>query len=61
MSESGRKRAALPHDEAVQREHFKEVEEDLGRDQEGDRVANGRSTRPRWEERYLVVLGVMER
>ena len=27
----------------------------------GDRIAKGRSTRRRWEERYLVVLGVVER
>jgi hypothetical protein len=38
----------LPHDESVQREHIKEVDEDLRRDKQADRIAKGRSTRPRW-------------
>jgi hypothetical protein len=46
----------LPQNEAAQREHFKEVDEDLRRDHEADRIAKGRSTRPRWEIGYLVVL-----
>ena len=46
----------MPHDEAAQREHLKEVDEDLRRDQEAEGVAKGRSTRPRWRLGYLVVL-----
>ena len=46
---------------AVQREYLEEVDGDLRSDQGGDRIAKGRSTRRRWEERYLVVLGVVER
>lgn len=56
MGELGRYGPQLPHDEAAQREHFKEVDEDLSRDQEADRIAKGRSTRPRWGIGYLVVL-----
>jgi hypothetical protein len=52
----GRYGPQLLHDEAAQREHFKEVDEDLSRDQEADRIAKGRSTRPRWGIGYLVVL-----
>jgi hypothetical protein len=33
----------LPHDEAAQREHLREVDEDLRRDQEADRVAKNYS------------------
>jgi hypothetical protein len=57
MGELGRYGPQLPHDEAAQREHFKEVDEDLRRDQEADSVAKGHSTRPRWRIGYLVVLG----
>jgi hypothetical protein len=46
----------LPHDEAAQREHSPEVAKDLRRHQEADRVVRGRSTRPRREIGYLVVL-----
>jgi hypothetical protein len=46
----------LPHDEAAQREHLNEVDDDLRRDQEVDHIAKGRSTRPRWEVGYLVAL-----
>jgi hypothetical protein len=46
---------------AVQREYLEEVDGDLRSDQGGDRIAKGRSKRRRWEERYLVVLGVVER
>jgi hypothetical protein len=56
MGELGRYGPQLPHDEAAEREHFKEVDEDLSRDQEADRIAKGRSTRPRWGIGYLVVL-----
>jgi hypothetical protein len=56
MGELGRYGPQLPHDEAAQREHFKEVDEDLSRDQEADRIAKGRSTWPRWGIGYLVVL-----
>jgi hypothetical protein len=56
MGELGRYGPRLPHDEAAQREHFKEVDEDLSRDQEADRIAKRRSTRPRWGIGYLVVL-----
>jgi hypothetical protein len=55
MGEFGRSGPQLPHDEAAQREHLQEVEEDLRRDQEADRVATGRS-RPRVRLGYLVVL-----
>jgi hypothetical protein len=56
MGELGRYGPQLPQHEAAQREHFKEVDEDLRRDQEADRIAKGRSTRPRWGIGYLVVL-----
>jgi hypothetical protein len=56
MSEFGRSGPQLPHNEAAQREHLKEVDEYLRRDQEADRVANGHSTRPRGRLGYLVVL-----
>jgi hypothetical protein len=56
MGEFGRSGPQLPHDEAAQREHLKEVEEDLRRDQEADRFATGRSTRPRGRLGHLVVL-----
>jgi hypothetical protein len=56
MGELGRYGPQLPHDEAAQREHFKEVDEDLRRDQEADSVAKGHSTRPRLWIGYLVVL-----
>lgn len=56
MGEFGRSGPQLPHDEAAQREHLKEVDEDLRRDQEADRVARGRSRRQTWRLGYLVVL-----
>jgi hypothetical protein len=56
MGELGRYGPQLPHDEAAQREHFKEVDEDLRGDQEADRLAKRHSTRPRWGVGYLVVL-----
>jgi len=59
MGELGRYGPQLPHDEAAQREHFKEVDEDFRRDQEADRIAKGRSTRPRSGIGYMVdLLGV---
>jgi hypothetical protein len=56
MGEFGRSGPQLPHYDAAQREHLKEVQEDLHRDQEADRVANGRSRRPTWRLGHLVVL-----
>ena len=56
MGEFGRTGPQLPHEEAAQREHFKEVDEDLRHDREADRVAKGHVTRPRWRLGYLVVL-----
>jgi hypothetical protein len=56
MGEFGRSGPQLPHDELAQREHLKDVEEDLRRDQEAGRVATGRSTRPRGRLGYLVVV-----
>jgi len=56
MGEFGRSGPQLPHDEAAQREHLREVDEDLRRDQWADRIAKGALTRPRWEVGYLVVL-----
>jgi hypothetical protein len=56
MGEFGRSGPQLPHDEAAQREHLKEVEEDLRRDQEADHFATGRAPRPRVRLGYLVVL-----
>lgn|SRR5512132_296124 len=56
MGELGRNGPQLPHDEPAQRAHVKEVDEDLRADQEADRLAKGRSTRPRWGVGYLVVL-----
>jgi hypothetical protein len=56
MGEYPRYGPQLPHDEAAQREHLKEVDEDLSHDQEADRIAKGSSMRPRWEVGYVVVL-----
>jgi hypothetical protein len=56
MGEFGRSGPQLPHDEAAQREHLKEVEEDLRGDQEADRFATGSATRRRGRLGYLVVL-----
>jgi hypothetical protein len=39
----------LPHDEASTKEHFKEVEEDLRRDHEANRVAKAGHKRPWWK------------
>ena len=50
MEEFGRSGPQLPRDEAAQREHLKEVEEDLHPDQEPDRP------RPRGRLGYLLVL-----
>jgi hypothetical protein len=44
------------NDEAAQREHLKEVDEDLRRDQQADRVAKGHSRLRGWRVGYLVVL-----
>lgn len=56
MGEFGRSGPQLPHDEAAQREHLKEVDEDLRRDQEADRVVKGDSPRRGWGLGYLIVL-----
>jgi hypothetical protein len=56
MGELGRYGPQLPHDEAAQRQHFKEVDEDLRRDQGADRVAKGRSTGPGSRIGYLLIL-----
>jgi hypothetical protein len=56
MGELGRYGPQLPHDEAAQREHFTEVDDDLRRDQEAERIAKGRSTWSRLWLGYLVVL-----
>jgi hypothetical protein len=56
MGEFGRSGSQLPHDEAAQREHLKDVDENLRRDQEADQVAKGKSSL--WTRRagYLLVL-----
>ncbi len=57
MGEFGRSGPQLPHDEAAQRAHLKEVDEDLRRDQAAERIAKGHSTRPRWAiGGYVIVL-----
>jgi hypothetical protein len=56
MGELGRYGPQLPQNEPAQREHFKEVDEDLRRDEKADRVVKGHSPRPRWGIGYLVVL-----
>jgi hypothetical protein len=49
MGEFGRSGPQLPHEEAAQREHFKEVEDDLRRDHEANRVAKTGHKRPWWK------------
>jgi hypothetical protein len=56
MGEFGRSGPQLPHDEAAQREHLREVDEDLRRDQEADRVAKNYSPVRDQRPGYLVVL-----
>jgi hypothetical protein len=56
MGEFGRSGPQLPHDEAAPREHLKEVDEDVRRDQEADRLAMGHSSRRSWRAGYLVIL-----
>ncbi|HET9248953.1 MAG TPA: hypothetical protein VFP13_03305 [Actinomycetota bacterium] len=48
MSEFGRSGGQLPHDEASTREHFKEMEEDLHHEREGERAAEKHPRRPWW-------------
>jgi hypothetical protein len=55
MGEFGRSGPQVPHDEAAQREHLNEIEEDLRHDRQADRVAKGRARPPRWRFGYLVV------
>jgi hypothetical protein len=49
MSEFGRTGPQLPNEEAAQREHFKEVEEDLRLDHEANRVAKAGHKPPWWK------------
>jgi hypothetical protein len=51
MSEFGRSGPQLPHDEASQKEHLKEVEEDLHHEHEAERVAKAhpKRERPWWK------------
>jgi hypothetical protein len=56
MGEFGRSGSQLPQDEAAWREHLEEVDEDVRRDQEADRVAKGHSSLRNWRAGYLVVL-----
>ena len=48
VSEFGRSGPQLPHDEASQKEHLKELEEDLHHEREGERVAKAQRKRPWW-------------
>ena len=49
MSEFGRWGGRLPHDRASTEEHFKELEEDLHHEREGERVAKAHPKRPWWK------------
>jgi hypothetical protein len=49
MSEWGRGGGQVPRNEAAQREHLKEVQEDLQRDRQADRVAKAHHKRPWWQ------------
>jgi hypothetical protein len=49
VSEWGRGGGQVPRNEAAQREHLKEVQEDLQRDREAERVAKARHKRPWWQ------------
>lgn len=49
MSEFGRSGPPLPHNEASQKEHLKEVEEDLHHEREAERVAKAHPERPWWK------------
>jgi uncharacterized phage-associated protein len=49
MSEWGRGGGQVPRNEAAQREHLKEVQEDLQRDREAERVAKAHHKRPWWK------------
>jgi hypothetical protein len=49
MSEFGRSGGPLPHDKASTEEHFKELEEDLHHEREGERVAKAHPKRPWWK------------
>jgi hypothetical protein len=47
----------VPHEEVSQWEHLKEIDDDLRRDRNADRVARSRQMPPlRWLVGYLVVL-----
>ena len=51
MGEFGRSGPQFPHDEASQKEHLKEVEEDLHNAREAERVVNAhpKTERPWWK------------
>ena len=48
MGEFGRSGGPLPHDRASTEEHFKELEEDLHHEREGERVAKAHPKRAWW-------------
>jgi uncharacterized phage-associated protein len=49
VSEFGRSGSWLPHDEAAEKEHLKEVGEDLRHEHEAERVAKAHPKRPWWK------------
>jgi len=49
MSEWGRVGGPVPRNEAAQREHLKEVQEDLQWDREADRVVKAHAKRSWWK------------
>jgi hypothetical protein len=49
MGEFGRSGGPLPHDSASTEEHFKELEEDLHHEREGERVAKAHPKRRWWK------------
>jgi hypothetical protein len=49
MGEFGRSGGPLPHDRASTEEHFKELEEDLHHEREGERVAKAHPKRAWWK------------
>ena len=48
MSEFGRSGGQLPNNEASQREHFREVGEDIRRERELDKIEAPKRERPWW-------------
>ena len=49
VSEFGRSGSQLPHDEASQKEHLKEVREDLHHEHEAEHIAKAHPKRPWWK------------